>query len=365
MFAHQKYLLSLMALFGCVGALLSIPALAQSKNVEIADADVWTHEPTGIVLAPAIVGFYRTEVASTAPADLDMQVQYRNRTGSAFATFYIFHPAAGDLPLWFDRAHTVIATSDRFKPDENSGVPVLFETGGPINLPAMRAVFRPTTPGFTSTGVALIGVGDWIAKVRMSSTAMNNEELDGALTEFIDSIKFAEDDDPIDPQAFLQKTAVSPALIADCLSRLSLNGKAKKVKTTGSDAISGAFIGSLSGDAQTIQAKEDAAPIVYCRDSQLGTHAVYRPDGADDRYLIALTDAGRVVSVGSTFNLQSEPRFSLSFIDLHINYQFENYDRLIPPDQALQILETAKPISSASTVDGKRSISINTDLIKD
>ncbi len=129
-----------------------------------------------------------------------------------------------------------------------------------------------------------------------------------------------------------------------------------------------ALIGGIV--AQSDALKKQPVALVYCREPGPASLAwgIYRGEGASDRYMMALSDAGRAIFVGSAdlaallTETKAAPRFSVSLADLEKTSTFGDFETLPLPDQAMEMIEKTAPLSVASTWgDKKRALTISTN----
>ena len=338
-------------------ALSAIAALSPTHSREVLDVPAtarWKHAATGIILNPVMAGLNRTEMAVTAPMELDVQARYENAGGSTFATIYIFRPGAGDLALWFDRANASLAASDVWSLESTleSG-PVALPTGDVTG--ALQAIYATGGGRVRSTAVLLVPVGDWIAKIRLSSQIEDAAALRSMLSAFARQITWPE----------TTRTAPAASPVQACATPLAFGKSARPAPVSSDTRLGNALLGAIlsSMDPAEIEA-EPVAPRPWCRDSVVGTHAVYRQEEDEtDRYLLALSDAGRAIAVHPAHGLldgseKGRKTFSLSLHQVDRTYHYRDYDRLIPPSQALKIIEKESAISSVSTIGKDKSITL-------
>lgn len=338
--------------------LSSIPITVHAREVLAVPATArWKHAATGIILNPVMAGMNRYEMAVTAPMELDVQAHYRVSGGETFATVYIFRPAAGDLAVWFDRATATIAASDRWVIESTleSGA-VALPTG---DVPgALQAVYATGGGTFRSTAVLMVPMGSWIAKIRISSSGLAAPELRDTLTAFARQITWPE-----------PTRAAGPAMpVAACPSALTFAKSARAVRASGSDNMVNALIGAvLSTMPADEDARADAKPTIWCRDSVIGSHGVYRPPGEDRKsYLLAFSDAGRAASVQPSHGLLNTSEtgrkpFSVTEYQIDRILHYQDHDRMVPPQQLIQIIEKGRAVSSVSTVGDDTTITLDSE----
>jgi hypothetical protein len=106
--------------------------------------------------------------------------------------------------------------------------------------------------------------------------------------------------------------------------------------------------------------EEEALPQpVYCREpGATAEWGVYRPNGADDSYLIGIGDAGIALSVGRSLVAallgedRGQRRVSVSLLGRNEVSALPSFNRLPPPEQALRLLEGGSTVLSVSSEEG-------------
>lgn len=92
--------------------------------------------------------------------------------------------------------------------------------------------------------------------------------------------------------------------------------------------------------------KAPAAPL--CREEDAGiNYGVYRRVGTTDAYLLALTDAGRILSVTPTEDVNGNKNmFRAAYLDLGTSETFPNFKGFPSPKLLMETLPKAPVISS-------------------
>lgn len=346
-------------IFVVIASFLAL-SLSPAQSRELLDVPAsarWKHAATGVILNPVMAGLNRTEMAVTAPMELDVQAQYQIASGTTFATVFVFRPAAGDLALWFDRATATIAASDRWVIESTlqSGVVPLptGDVGG-----SLQAVYAVSAGNFRSTAVLLVPMGDWIVKIRMSSETLAAPDLKESLEAFARQIGW--------PDSTRKAEAVTPVM--GCTERLLFGSKAKVASKDRDDVMVDALISAALSNIEPDKLPvKDSARGTWCRNSVIGKHGTYRSsDASNDSYLLALSDAGRAISVHPAHDLlnkgeKGKQAYAVTLHQLERIFHYQDYDRLVPPEQALNIIEKGKPVSSVSTTGDSRSITLGTN----
>jgi hypothetical protein len=116
-----------------------------------------------------------------------------------------------------------------------------------------------------------------------------------------------------------------------------------------------------------------AKGVRYCRDTSASIpFGLYRPNGAEDRYVISLGDSGRAVFVEPDLDdaIQSKIKnkakrptaYSIRMVVPGQSISFQPHQGLIPPEQALRIIAAGQVISTSNR--GGNLVTINTNGVK-
>ena len=301
----------------------------------------WTHGRTQLALEPVLAGLQLYKVLSSAPRELDVHARYESSDQATFATVYVFRPAAGDLPLWFDRATTTIATADRWtiSSTEEFGP---FVPPGQDRANGLQAIYALGGGQFTSTAIAMVAAEGWIIKIRITSLKLDAAQMKTLMTEFQRQMVW--------PRNLASAPAVNP--LADCPTPLTFGKAARPVRRSRDKAAASAIASALLEGSErdpTIAARLRGK--AYCRDSVFGTHGIYRIEGTSDQYLLAYNDAGRVASVRPSpglFDADGKKSFAISYLELDRSLQYVDHDRLVSPAQLDEIVHSQRPLTSVA-----------------
>ncbi|WP_258044268.1 hypothetical protein [Sphingomonas citricola] len=260
-------------------------ASADARDLAVPANKGWQHAQTGIILMPTLAGSSRTALSDATDGEFDVTAQYEAADKSVITTLFLFHPAAGDVALWFDRARAALEANKVIRDmAPTSATPVAFAAPGAGATSALKQVYASAGGQFRSTALAVVPVGDWLIALRMTAPALSAAQLDERMGQVIAGVRW--------PRAGTSaaRTAVP---VAACAAPLAY-AKAKMVKPDLGDVLIGL---SLVSQAAAKTAKP-STPVTWCRDggSEQG-YSVYRADQGTDGYTMALGDAGRVVSV--------------------------------------------------------------------
>jgi hypothetical protein len=324
----------------------AVPVAAQApapRPIVVAADAPWRHANSGMTMPVTLSGFPRTQVREYEAPELDVVGTWR-RGDDDELTVYVTRSTAGSVPVWFDRATWAIESRSvygRLTPAQPSAA--LRVPGAAVDT---GLIATWTTEGaFRGTGVAILPVGEWLVKLRYSSTSRDGAAVADVLRTAVAGLGW--------PAAIPAAAAAQP--IAACADQLSYKGTAKDAPASMQTALAGA-LGSLA-----VQGASGTRP-TFCREGQRDqAFGLYRPDGASDRYLLALSDAGRGVvvgpGIGPLLDEKAKPSWSVNLALPGQTINFAPQDRLPRPERALALLRT-RPVSSTSTHGPKREITL-------
>lgn len=257
-------------------AALGAPTLVQAQptDLPVEAGKSWTHPHSKIVVPVSVAGSARINARQFTSDALDVAFGYGTK-GKDAITVFIFRDTNGGVPVWLAQAQRAI----ELRTDITTTLtlpPVSFTPAGRPEGSGLRAVYSVTgdSGGQTATGVALVGVNGWYVKVRVTSFGGTPTTVANQLDRVIADLRLPGSTALVDP--------VEP--VGKCPTRL-LAGVAT------SDAPAATGVG-VSAPAPTLRAAR------WCLDSVIEQNtAVYRPDGATDKYLLAVGDNGNGMAV--------------------------------------------------------------------
>ena len=344
---------------------LALATLASAAAAEVtpipADAQKpFKHELSGISMPATAAAIPRTVVEEFDDKQLDVAAEYRTPDQKEITTIYVFRQVTGDVPLWFDRIQREIEARDMFMSPRIAIAPTAFTPPGQRNASGLIAVYAPGGQTWKSTGAALASTGDWFVSVRASSQTLTPQQLLVRIQETLASIQWP------------RTQAAMPAAVPVSPCGRPLAAAAEDAKPINDDLA--AILVEAAAGAESKDRKSAAAdPSHWCRDPMSLPYAgVYRPDGAQDRYLIAFQDAGRGMWVGpnsmadllakSQGNDRTSYMVELIEIDRHVG--LGSFATLPPVAQAVWLNEHGTPRFSTSTWGKNRNINLNSDVVK-
>lgn len=347
-------------------AALLLPALTQpalaSGPIEIREGRPFTHERSGAKFPGRIAGLKLNRMTDFSDDQFDVAGVYGGIDDGDELSVYLYRAAIPDVSLWTDMVVRAVQFRPQFKPvDPAAALPRFFTPEGAGAASGMRLSYYTVEGAVQSTGVALVQRGNWLLKIRVSSTGKTVAEIDAIIDEALAA--FAE------PKAM----AGSPAAYAvqPCPDKLDLP------RATPSDVKDERFGATLFMVATTsIVLPEDdeklpdlaaRTPVVWCEDTRYDSGiTIYRPDARKDYYIIAMSDAGRHIAVGHVGLLEvlarapdAEPyRYPVIERTSQDDRIRGLFDTLPTPDQAWGANESG--VSMAAT-DRQSNIQINSD----
>lgn len=320
------------------------PAAARDLGVP-ADKG-WKHAETGLILMSQLAGLSRIALTDATQSERDVAAQYDMPDKSVFATIYLFHPAISDVALWFDRSQTALETRDTFRhAAPASADPIAFTAANNGTATSLRQVYATTGGAYRSTALALVPVGEWIVSIRMSAKTLTADQLDVRLQQLIKAIRW--------PSSATTATSAAAPVTA-CTAPLTFT-KAKQAKPNGADLLMSLMSNTVAAKAKT-EEKLTPQPLhpTWCRDGTARTeYGVYRSSASTGGYVMALYDAGRVISVYPSLMGQADKSgtYAVSLEDVEgTTSVFPSFTALPSPKQVWDLVESGK---RNGTVKGK------------
>ncbi|WP_271300519.1 hypothetical protein [Sphingomonas sp. CV7422] len=331
-----------------MGLALAVARPLAARDLPVPADKGWQHAQTGLVLTAQIDGMRRTALTDATASEHDVMAQYQAADGSVSATIYLFHPAADDVALWFDRSRTTLEQRDLFRnAAPASADPVAFAAPGASTPSALRQVYGIAGGAIRSTALAAIPVGDWIVVIRMTAPTLTATQLDARLQAVIGGIRWPK-------PAGMPAPAAVP--IVACTTALHF-AKAQPIKTPD-------ILSMLSGSIAASAAKsEPAGPRpVWCRDGEPRVeYGVYRTD--ERSYVMALYDAGRTVSVFPSImgQIEKSGSYAVSLTDVDgTTSAFPTFDHMPSPKQVWSLVGSGKRVAVST---GNR-VTIDANAVK-
>lgn len=331
--------IGLVAMLGAASA----PAYAQ-RTLEVPATSGWKHAVTGLILRAQLAGFQRDALTDSTDTELDVAAQFEG--AGTRITVFLFHPALRNVPIWFDRSESLILMRDDLGAARPLAAVQAFAAPGATTPSALRRVYVPGKGPFTSTGLAVMPLGEWLVAIRISSMTLDPAQLDARLSEAIAGIGW--------PTGVAEAPAAAP--IAACAGPLDYARRARIKKPSMNDALLGAIMPAAAADAAR-DGKAEPGPSLYCRDlPPKAEYSVYRAPDETSAYVMALGDAGLVISVAPSLSalIDKSPAWGVSLGTLDGGTDvYPSFDKLAHPDQVWKAFLAGTPIARSSGGDNK------------
>lgn len=347
---------NLVLILSVVSAMCLAPAAAAAPvEVKASPGKEWKHKPTNLKLPAAINGLNRTAVTAYVSSETDIGANYWSADGSDNVTIFLFRNVSGNVPLWFDRARSVIQLLPEKYPNPKSSGVRAFTPRGQSVASGLMEVFT-TDQKYKATGLMVLPVNGFYAKIRATSARLDAAALELLMLAAANSVEWSS-----------RTKEVAASAISDCPAPLPARTAAKIATVTEQDRMTMALLGGVL--AQAASFKEAPAQLDYCREpgpSQIA-YGVYRPANSTERYLMALLDSGRAIAVGNSgfsqilSELDKPSRISVSHVEMERTATYGEFETLPLPEQVVEMIEKSSPVSVATTWGEKRrDITINT-----
>jgi hypothetical protein len=343
---------------------LAPSAQAQPSPIAVKTDKSWTHKPSGIAFPSKIDGFARSAVEDLSNgALLDTSIAYDDPISRTHVNVYVYHAAMPATAIWFDVAATMIATNDKFGRPAALGDPVAFALPGSSVQAGLRQSFDITQVG-RSSGVAVIAIGEWVVKLRVTSPVHDASQLDALLDRMIAQIGW--------PRALPPLAAAVP--LKPCPQPLVFGAPADKVTKDGASVIAGAMMGNIDRSVREKAAKNREGPAApaYCvhPDRIQGRLPIYQGETNEGSYAIPLGDSGTMLVIArDTLTAllggkdESSAPWTITVRKLDQWLQYPSYASAPPPAQAIEIVQSEKPLSTTSVYGKQSQISLSPDAV--
>ena len=307
----------------------------------------WKHAETGLILMPQLADLSRTTLTDATETEHDVAAQYDVADKSVFATIYLFHPAIPDVALWFDRSQTALETRDIFRhAAPASADPIAFAAATSGSPTSLRQVYASPGGAYRSTALSVIPVGEWIVSIRMSAKTLTADQLDASMQQVIKAVRWP-------PSITIATIAAAP--VKTCATPMTFT-KAKQAKPNGGDLLMSLMASTMAAKAKTEE--KPTAPVPqpsWCRDGSTSTeYGVYRSSASSGGYIMALYDAGRVVSVYPSVmgQIDKSGTYAVSLEDVEgTTSVFPSFTALPSPKQVWDLVGSGK---RSGTMKGKQ-----------
>lgn len=337
------------AISSAAALLLATPVLAAGP-VALEEGKAWTHAETGLSIPGSADGFRRFEGRDHGSSQSDVMFQFDDPKTQTRATLYLFRAGTNQVSIWADRAEVSMlgAESSYGKYDRNGRLWSRISPWSNAKDSAIRIVYPVGGAKATSTGLLLAVHGDWLIKVRMTSSVMSAAEMEMRLASFLSALDL--------PAA--KSAAQTAAAMTDCKDKLE-NNSAKLVSRDDPNAVLGAGLinAAAPGAVMAEPGAKDGDTSVFCRDaSTTPVYGVYRPNGRKNHYIMAIGDGGVTMVVGPDFGAtvaKAKPQFSVTVLTTDRVVGLMPYQTLPSPKQTFDSLGSPQAVYLVSRLPGK------------
>ena len=319
----------------------AVPAVARDLAVP-ADKG-WQHAPTGVILTRQLAGMPRTTLTDATETEHDVAAQFELPDKSVFATIYIFKSPVANAALWFDRSRTALEARDIYRHAAPATIePVAFAAGAARSASALRQVYAVPDGPYRSTALAVVPVGTWTVAIRMSAKTLTADRLDARLIDVIAAIRWPTESGKAGSIAVPIKACAVPLTFS----------KAKLVKANGADMLM-----SLLGTSVAAEKEATTPPraTTWCREGDAHPeYGVYRDDTGTKGYIMAVADAGRVVSVIPSLmgQVDNTGTYAVSLQDVEgTTFAYPSFTAMPRPEQVRAIVLGGQ--ATGSSKDGR------------
>lgn len=307
-------------------------AQASPRPIEVPATARWQHARSGVILPTRVGEYVRTRIEEYAPNEVDVAAHYDGHAGSV--SIYLFRPQTADVGVWFDRAVITLGSNALFeRVAPLAPQPEAFSPQGGAVASGLRQIFR-TGGRFSHTAVALFPAGNWLVKVRLSTTGQDDAAVGAMLDAAIAAVRL-----PDSATATLAARIIQPCATTRTWRR------ARLVNTSGGTGLIALLGGLFASGAETPE--DGSTPLIglrvlgLCRDATvLELGSVYRNPDWEQGYWLALGDSGTYLSVSPDVmsGLVDNRSSSRATVTLHSPMEtvtLAAFNRLPAPQQAL------------------------------
>lgn len=345
----------------------NLASAAQPQAIKVEEGKTWVHEASGLALPAAIGSFVRNDISDLSGGkQIDVGSGYREPATGTLATVYVYRPAMPLAPLWLDIASWYIQRNQSFAPVTVHSGAVSFTVAGQVDTVNLRQVYSIGAMG-RSSGVAIVPLGPWMIKVRITSQYYEPRALDAALEAVVKGLGWPKRMPTVTP-------AANP--ISSCKTKLP-ESRADEIKQTSPMILVGAMLGSLSEDDKKDK-REVVDPPRLCRDDSRtdNIYPIYHLDEGSSGYVIPIGDNGTVLAVrndplGAELAMEfakdtskdTKPFYRVTLMTPEQWEQFPAFAQLPPVEQAFDVVKNRSQLSVTKVL-GERSIHLDAESFK-
>ncbi|WP_165324729.1 hypothetical protein [Rhizorhabdus phycosphaerae] len=246
----------------------------------------WVHKGSKFAF-PAMIGpFSRRMVEDISDGkQIDLAGTYDEPGSQTLASVYIYRPAMPDPALWFDISSWYLQRSQLLGGVGKGAAPTAFQMGSGSDTSALRQSYALASNNVGSTGLAIVPMGRWIVKLRMTSRTLSPAALDQAMRDFLYGLSW--------PSNVPRKDTVP---IGACLRSLT-NERAEELEQPSAVILVGAMLASMAEKPEADAPTEPPARL--CRDDirSNASRPLYQLDDGATGYLQPLGDNGTLLVV--------------------------------------------------------------------
>lgn len=329
---------------------MALAATAQAdaaQEIKVKNGKTWAHKDSGFSFPAASGAFVRRDMTDISDGKrIDVSATYDDPATGSVATLYLYRPAMPDASLWFDVSNWFLQRNERFGEIRPDGGPTAFQIAPTAGSAALRQSYTISAAG-RSTGVAIVPVGSWLIKLRMTSATVEAALLDQMMRDFLAAL----------PWPRKMPAAADGLPIVVCTTSLG-KARAEEVKQDSAVILVGAMLASMAKEAAEKGTAEPPARL--CRDdSQAGLiYPLYQLDEGQTGYVMPIGDNGTLLSVrndptsgavssqlagGKSEDVR--PFYRVTVMTPEKWEQYPAFAQLPPPEQAAEVTRQSTPLS--------------------
>lgn len=324
------------ATFVAITSPSSVSPQQNSGVIEVDLGEPYEHEASAVTFKSQVANLSRTTVR-IFKSENDISAMYQGDGGETFATIYVTRVGTPDPYLWFHRVSGLVAQREGFEPMMAAGIQPEFFTAPGFDRPSgVRASYTIRNSALRSTGIALMAYGHWLVKIRVTSGALDRNDLDGLMDRFVSgfSLPSATGNEPV------------PYLVQSCSDKLQMASDAVQLKPT---TVMATAQGVIEMSAHVVDDDERPIPsrVEFCVDQNSDARfSLYRPNGTHSGYLLSYDDTGSALIVGygghsflSGLKQGEHPSFGFGLVHQMPDRSeiFAAFDKLPTPELAAKI----------------------------
>lgn len=323
-------------------ALLSATASAQQRTLDVPATARWQHARSQVILPRAIGELPRSAIIENIAPELDVMTHYED--ANTRITVFLFRPRWANVAMWFERAEAGMRSNTMFGTTTPlADGPTMFARPGGSVLSGMRRTYSATGE-YQTTSIAVMPVGIWLVKVRISSKTLDPAAVDTLMTSALAGIAV--------PATLADGAPV--AEIAACAEPMRWR-RARIIRPTMGSVLMSSVIAMAVNSPESVEAEgaEDRGTVRQNLCREPGNHAaytVYRDLDVANAYQMAVGDAGAAVTVGRMASALLGGDNVDVMMSLHNqSLIYPSFNRLPAPQQVYEMVTTTQPASSATS----------------